>query len=266
MYDSYSEYYGFYDVQELKEVRLIGNPSTTGQANAVRSRGAVRRERMTTDEYAEFVIQKSAFMATLKKELARYDQVIGTLDSDEVVLVEAYRHKRQKVQDLADADIRDFDDLELCKWMYNGGSVRSKREEGEARSHLKMQRQYEEDMWYRESGDYKIQKFFFVLLSLLAIWFAPGWVVALVQGEISSDFHITATLVNLGVLFFLHPVQLLLFGLACCSDGFVRLKTRNDGSMGAKGAATIAGVSAAMQARNMARMGKSLMSGGKKRP
>lgn len=115
------------------------------------------------------------------------------------------------------------------------------------------------------STEYKVQKFFFVLLMLLAIWFGPGWVVALVRGESGSDFHIMATLVNLGVLFFLHPVQLILSALACTSDGFLRMKqdpkVTEERRRARRFAAGTAAVTAVLSARNISRMGRSLMSG-----
>ena len=79
-----------------------------------------------------------------------------------------------------------------------------------------------------------------------------------------NDFHFGATLTNLVVLFFFHPLQLLLTILAFCSDGFVRLGTKDEDNTGVKSAATAAGVSAVMQARTMSKVGKSLMSDGKK--
>ena len=258
MYDSYNDYYGLNDV-EAPQVRMVGDFSNPENTNPIPKR---KKSSMTRDEYAEFVIQKSKFMETLNNEIDRYNKVIATIDKRDIDIINAYKHKRGKVEQLATATINDFDDLELYKWMYNGGNIRDKKEETQARQYMDYQKQYQEDMDFRNTAEYYTQKTLFVILMFLVIFILPGW---LLPTEASIlGFHVGATFTNLLVLFFLHPLQLFLFGLACCSDGFVKLETKNDGGAGVKGAAVAAGVSAAMQARNMSKMGKDLMSGGKK--
>lgn len=252
MYDSYADYYGFNDVTEVKEIKMVGD--FTPENCKVNQ----RVNRMSRDEYAEFVIAKDKFMNTLKKEIQRYDNIIAALDKDDYIIADAYEYKKQKVVQIAEASIENFEDLELYKWMYNGGNVRSKQAETEARKSIAYEKQYQADMEYRATGDFKLQKFFFVVIALIAIWILPG--VLFPSG--SGTFGIVLT--NLIILMLFHPIQLLLSALAVSSDGFEKLETKPDGRMTAKGAATAAGVSAAMQARNMSKMGKNLMSGGKK--
>lgn len=255
MYDSYSDYYGFNDVTEVKEIKMVGDFTPDNCKVNQRARSV---NRMSRDEYAEFVIAKDKFMNTLKKEIQRYDNIIAALDKDDYIIADAYEYKKQKVVQIAEASIENFEDLELYKWMYNGGNVRSKQAETEARKSIAYEKQYQADMEYRASGEFKLQKLFFVVIALIAIWILPG--VFFPSG--SGTFGIVLT--NLIILMLFHPIQLLLSALAVSSDGFEKLETKPDGRMTAKGAATAAGVSAAMQARNMSKMGKDLMSGGKK--
>lgn len=253
MYDSYSDYYGMYDVEE-KKVNVI--EYVQGDKN----KGVRRKPFMTKDEQARFVIERSIFMNKLHADIEQYDNIIDALQGCDMDVVNAYKHMHSKVQDIADASIESFEDLEFYQWMYNGGDVRSKDEEKWARAAIQHERQMQEDMDYRNTEDYKVQKTIFVIMSIVAIWFLPGWICSIGSG----DFHFHATIINLVVMFFLNPLQLFLTALAFLSDGFVRLGTKEDRKYGVKRAATAAGISAVMQARTMSKVGKSLMSGGNK--
>lgn len=214
---------------------------------------------MTRDEYTEFVIQRSLFLDKLKAEVARYDKIISKIDGLDSELVLAYSYKRHKVLALSRIPIESPEHLEFYKWLYNGGNVRSREEVEEAHEAIMEEKCRQMDMEFRRSADYHFQKTIFMILVILAVWFLPGWLF-----PSHPDFHFGATLTNLVVLFFFHPLQLFLTILAFCSDGFVRLGTKEEGKDGVKSAATAAGVSAAMQARTMSKVGKSLMSGGNK--
>ncbi len=61
---------------------------------------------------------------------------------------------------------------------------------------IQYDKQCQEDMDYRARGDYKIQKFFFVILANLVTWFLPGWIISIGSG----NFHFEATVTNLLVL------------------------------------------------------------------
>lgn len=215
---------------------------------------------MTRDEYTEFVIQRSLFLDKLKAEVARYDKIISKIDSLDSELVQAYSYKRHKVLALSKIPIESPEELEFYKWVYNGGKVRSKEEVEEAHEAIMEEKCRQMDMEFRRSADYHFQKTIFMILVILAVWFLPGWLFP----SHPNDFHFGATLTNLVVLFFLHPVQLLLTLVAFCSDGFVRLGTKDEDNTGVRSAATAAGVSSVMQARTMSKVGKSLMSGRKK--
>lgn len=215
---------------------------------------------MTRDEYTEFVIQRSLFLDKLKSEVARYDKIISKIDSLDSELVQAYRYKRHKVLALSKIPIESPEHLEFYKWVYNGGKVRSKEEVEEAHEAIMEEKCRQMDMEFRRSADYHFQKTIFMILVILAVWFLPGWLFP----SHPNNFHFGATLTNLVVLFFFHPLQMFLTILAFCSDGFVRLGTKDEDKTGVRGAATAAGVSAVMQARTMSKVGKSLMSGRKK--
>ena len=218
------------------------------------------RKSMTRDEYTEFVIQRSLFLNKLNAEVERYDKIISKIDGFDRELVQAYRYKRHKVLALSKIPIEPPEELEFYKWLYNGGKVRSKEEVEEAHEAIMEEKCRQMDMEFRRSADYHFQKTIFMILVILAVWFLPGWLFP----SHPKNFHFGATLTNLVVLFFLHPVQLLLTLVAFCSDGFVRLGTKEEGKDGVKSAATAAGVSAVMQARTMSKVGESLMSGGNK--
>lgn len=218
------------------------------------------RKFMTRDEYTEFVIQRSLFLNKLNAEVERYDKIISKIDGFDRELVQAYRYKRHKVLALSKIPIESPEHLEFYKWLYNGGNVRSREEVEAAHEAIMEEKRRQMDMELRTTADYHFQKTIFVILSIVAIWLLPGWICSIGSG----DFHFHATIINLVVMFFLHPLQLFLTLLAFCSDGFYRLVTKEDGKDGVKSAATAAGVSAAMQARTMSKVGKSLMSGGNK--
>lgn len=246
MYDSYNEFYGLcdqYKTQPVTEVEPSG--------------GCVER-RMSSIEMVKLERAIEEFREVVQSHMARYDDMIASEELEVVRL--AYMDSRDKYTELYTMPIRDYDELAFAKWILNDGKLRSQMEILKEIDSIEEERRLEDEAEFLASNGYKAQKGVFVTIVFILLFFVPGWLFPAFDGP---DFHIGATITNVLVLCVFFPVQLFLLYLATLSDGFFRPSKRPDRKKEVRNGAMAASVLAALNARNLRKMGRSILSGGK---
>lgn len=223
---------------------------------------SLERQFMTEMDFIELDKQRAKFDKMLQSDLVIAKKELAKLRGDKLDVKWAYENKIEAIEKFLNTPTRDFNELDMLKWKYNGGLLRSAYEENKVKENHKKQQAYKREQIYRSSDEFFLQKTVYLILMFILIFILPGWLFPLDIPCATPllEFHVGATITNIIVLCFCSPVQILLFGLACSSDGFHKKKYKYEDDLDIKDVAIGAGVNAAMNARTMSRLGNQLMS------
>lgn len=223
---------------------------------------SLERQFMTEMDFIELDKQRAKFDKMLQSDLVIAKKELAKLRGDKLDVKWAYENKIESIEKFLNTPTRDFNELDMLKWKYNGGLLRSAYEENKVKENYQKQQAYKREQIYRSSDEFFLQKTVYLILMFILIFILPGWLFPLDIPCATPllEFHVGATITNIIVLCLCSPVQILLFGLACSSDGFHKKKYKYEDDLDIKDVAIGAGVNAAMNARTMRRLGNQIMS------
>lgn len=239
MYDSYSDYYGFNDV-EVPEVKTIGS-DIPQESYSPKPYYTINFEPIPMTIQQERILY--SHVTKLKQQVSQHIRCLTTFEPTEeieFVLSECF--------DILDTEIVSFEHYEFINWYFNHGQLRS---EDEMNNHiyglLQARKQVEDEQASQVSSG--IATFFFAIFMFFVIFISPGL--------IFSGGGFEALLSNLLLLVIAAPIQLFLWGIS------IVIFSKAIGSKSGpsvKGVVATTAISAAMHTRTMSKMGKTLFS------